>query len=197
MTLDVALFADASIKSQIWRGIQFLGTAVLCFSINMVGVLDEVAWQWWPCGKTHRSLIVRSKYTEHSQHVKTITHPSQNASSFSVVCVFISSSSCAALWFPMGVRHLCRAEKSRYYSGLQALHHKWFVISPCVAKKIVDCLSVSKAEEVYSAITSLLFFMSTQCTQSLPAFPAPLWSMYSHQQICIALCSHSDACSHT
>lgn len=50
---------------------------------------------------------------------------------------------------------------------VQPLHHKCFVISLCVAKKFIDSLSVSKAEEVYYAIASLLFLMSTRCTQRL------------------------------
>lgn len=53
------------------------------------------------------------------------------------------------------------------YGLVQPLHHKCYVISLCVAKNVVDSLSVSKAEEVYYAIASLLFLMSTQCTQRL------------------------------
>jgi len=50
---------------------------------------------------------------------------------------------------------------------VQPLHHGWFVISLCVAKKLIGRVSVFKAEEVHYATASLLFLMSTQYTQKL------------------------------
>lgn len=168
----------------------------------MVGVLEEVVRQWWPCSKTCKSLIIGSKYTEHSQHVKSSKSPllkTLAAPPSSMYYIPPTTPSLYGFLWELGICVELRSLDTAvdFNCGpVQPLYHKCFVISSCVAKTFCRqplCLQ----GKCMMQLPSCFFSWAPNALKDFQAFLAPLWPVYWYRQIWVALCSRTGACFYT